>query len=145
VSAKTVLLVDDEQAFLEPLEDALSHEGYRVLKARDVSTALQILQQEQVDLVSIDIMISPGAQLEDTVSSQVAGVYLCERVTKDHPNVNAVCLSVANDADTIRRIKRLGIPFLPKGETPLRTVLNMMRARLTGIAYSTEHNPKRWD
>jgi DNA-binding response OmpR family regulator len=143
VSTKTVLLVDDEQTFLEALEDALSYEGYRVIKARDVSTALEILNQEKVDLVSIDIMISPGAGLEDSVSSQVAGVYLCERVTRDHPNVNAVCLSVANDSDTIRQIKRLGIPFLPKGETPLRTVLNMMRARLTGIAYSTEHNPRR--
>jgi DNA-binding response OmpR family regulator len=145
VNAKTVLLVDDEQMFLEALEDALSYEGYRVLKARDVSTALQILNQEHVDLVSIDIMISPGAQLEESVNSQEAGVYLCERVTREYPDVNAFCLSVANDSETIRRIKRLGIPFLPKGETPLRTVLNMMRARLTGIAYSTERNPKRSD
>jgi CheY-like chemotaxis protein len=140
---KTVLLVDDEQMFLEALEDALSYEGYRVLKARDVSSALEILKQEHVHVVSIDIMISPGTRLEDTVSSQEAGLYLCERVTREYPDVDAFCLSVANDPETIRRIKRLGIPFLPKGETPLRTVLNMMRARLTGIAYSTERNPKR--
>jgi DNA-binding response OmpR family regulator len=143
VSPKTVLLVDDEQMFLEALEDALTYEGYRVLKARDASTALEILRQEHVDVVSIDIMLSPGAQLEGSVNSQEAGVYLCERVTREYPHVDAFCLSVASDTETIRRIKRLGVPFLPKGETPLRTVLNMMRARLTGIAYSTERNPKR--
>jgi DNA-binding response OmpR family regulator len=34
VNPKVVLLVDDEQLFLEALEDALTHEGYHVLKAR---------------------------------------------------------------------------------------------------------------
>jgi CheY-like chemotaxis protein len=143
VSQKTVLLVDDEQSFLEPLADALAHEGYRVLKARDVSTALDLLGREQVDCVSIDIMLSPGTTLEGTVSSQEAGVYLCERVSREYPYLSAFCLSVVNDPDTIHKIKRLGIPFLRKGETPLRTVLNMMRSRLTGIAYSTEPDKSR--
>jgi CheY-like chemotaxis protein len=140
VNQKTILLVDDEQMFLEPLEDALVHEGHRVLKARDVSTALEILEQHHVDLASIDIMLSPGAKLEGKVTSQQAGVYLCERIAREYPHVNAFCLSVVNDPETIRRIKRLGIPFLRKGETPLRTVLNLMRSRLTGIAYSTERD-----
>ena len=30
---KTILLIDDEQGLLEALEDALTHEGHRVLKA----------------------------------------------------------------------------------------------------------------
>ena len=143
MTPKTVLLVDDEQAFLEALEDALRHEGYRVLKARDVSTALDILRREHVDLVSIDIMLSPGAQLEGTLKAQMAGMYLCERVTREYPQIDAFCLSVVTDTATIHRIEELGIRFLRKGETPLRTVLNMMRSRLTGIAYSTQRNAKR--
>ena len=82
---KTVLLVDDEQSFLEGLEDALTHEGFRVLKARDVSTALQILNKEKIDLVAVDIMLSPGARLESTVNAQQAGVYLCSRIHKEFP------------------------------------------------------------
>jgi len=129
-----VLLVDDEQPFLEALEDALLFEKHRVLKARDVSTALDILEHEHVDLVTIDIMLSPGERLETVLKSQEAGVYLCQKVAKDYPNISAFCLSVVNDPQTIRRIKRLGIPFLRKGETPLRTVLSMISVRLAGIS-----------
>ena len=139
---KTVLLVDDEQSYLEPLDDALTHEGYRVLKARDVSTALEILKREHVDLVSIDIMLSPGAGLEGTINAQQAGMYLCERVASEYSHVDAFCLSVVTDTETIMRIQDLGVRFLRKGETPLRTVLRMMRSRLTGIAYSTERDGK---
>jgi hypothetical protein len=84
-------------------------------------------------------MLSPGVGLEGEVDAQRAGIYLCERVAKDYPNVDAFCLSVVTDAGTIRRIQKLGITFLRKGETPLRTVLNLMRSKLTGVAYSTEH------
>ena len=48
------------------------------------------------------------------------------------------CLSVVSDENAIRKIQSFGVKFLRKGETPLRTVLNMMRSRLTGIAYSTD-------
>jgi CheY-like chemotaxis protein len=133
VSQRTVLLVDDEQLFLEALEDALVFEKHRVLKARDVATALEILKKEKVDLITIDVMLSPGPTLESTVSSQLAGVYLCERVANDYPLVSAFCLSVVNDPQTIKRIRRLGIQFLRKGETPLRTILSMINVRLAGI------------
>jgi DNA-binding response OmpR family regulator len=139
VALKTVLLIDDEQAFLEALEDALTYEGYRVIKARDASSALEVLKRERVDLVSVDIMLSPGTQLEGKVSAQEAGVYLCERIVKEYPNIDAFCLSVVTDQSTVLRIKSLGIRFLPKGETPLRTVLDLMRSRLTGEAsYRTD-------
>lgn len=137
---RTVLLVDDEQPFLEALEDALLFDHHRVLKARDVSTALDILKKEAVDLITIDIMLSPGAALESIVSSQQAGLYLCEKVVREYPNVSAFCLSVVNDPTTIRKIRRLNIPFLRKGETPLRTVLSMINVRLAGI----EEPRQRW-
>jgi DNA-binding response OmpR family regulator len=144
VHQKTVLLIDDEQAFLEALEDALTYEGYRVLKARDASSALEILRRDRIDLVSVDIMLSPGAQLEGTVNAQEAGVYLCERIAKEYPNIDAFCLSVVTDQSTIVRIQSLGIRFLRKGETPLRTVLDLMRSRLTGqVSYPTDHNTSR--
>ena len=41
---KTILLIDDEQTFLEPLADALESEGHRVLKARTGHEALEILR-----------------------------------------------------------------------------------------------------
>lgn len=142
MSQRTVLLVDDEQPFLEALEDALVFEKHRVLKARDASTALEILRKEKVDLITIDVMLTPGPALEKTVRSQLAGVYLCEKVIEDYPLVSAFCLSVANDPETIKKIRRLGIPFLRKGETPLRTVLSMINVRLAGIEDSQRYKPE---
>jgi len=130
VAPKTILLVDDEQMFLEALEDALTFEGYRVLKARDVATALNTLRANQVDLITIDIMLSPGKGLEGVIESQNAWYHLCRQVAKRYPALPAYCLSVVNDPATIDKIRALGIGFLRKGETPLRTVLSIINSRL---------------
>ena len=140
--AKTILLVDDEQSFLEPLADALEYEGFRVLKARAVDQALQILEKEPLDLITIDIMIDPGKSLADKMESQSAGLFLCETVSQKYPKLDAFSISVVNDPKIIRKIESLGIRFIRKGETPLRTVLNLLRSKLTGIAYSTENDHK---
>jgi len=140
VLKKTVLLVDDEQGFLEPLADALDFEGYRVLKARSAEEALRTLERETVDLITIDVMLSPGPSLERSTDSQSAGVFLCEHIRANYPSLNAFCISVVSDEAVIRKIESLRIRFLRKGETPLRTVLNMIRSKLTGVAYSTERD-----
>lgn len=145
LQTKTALLIDDEQGFLEPLADALEFEGVHVLKARTAEQALQLLKQEHVDLVTIDIMLDPGQSLGDRVDSHSTGLFLCHEIRKKYPQLDAFCISVVTDIGTIREIESLGIRFLRKGETPLRTVLNMLRSRLTGIAYSTERHQKGRD
>lgn len=138
MSQKTVLLVDDEQGFLEALADALEHEGYRVLKATTAEAALLVLRRERVDLVTVDVMLPPGTGLENQTTSQNAGLWLCEKITQQYPNLDVFCLTVVSDQNIIRKIQSFGVRFLRKGETPLRTVLSMIRSRLTGIAYSTD-------
>jgi DNA-binding NarL/FixJ family response regulator len=142
---KTALLIDDEQGFLEPLADALEFEGVRVLKARSAEEGLRLLDQEHVDLVTIDIMLDPGPALGGRVDSHSAGLFLCREIRKKYPHLDAFCISVVSDASVIREIESLGIRFLRKGETPLRTVLNMLRSRLTGTAYSTQRDGKGRD
>mgnify|MGYP003393858547 CR=1 FL=1 len=147
MSQKTVLLIDDEQGLLAPLEDALLHEGHRVLKAFTGEEALAILSSERVDLATVDVMLPPGPTLEAKTTSQRTGLYLCQQIVKKYPKLDLFCLSVVNDPDLIKEIQSLGVRFLRKGETPLRTILNMIRSRLTGIAYSTERDGERhkWD
>jgi two-component system nitrogen regulation response regulator NtrX len=143
---KTVLLIDDEQAFLEPLADALESEGIRVLKARTAEEGLGVLEREKVDLVTIDIMLDPGEELGGSVDSHDTGLFLCQEIRKRYPSLDAFCISVVSEIGTIRKIESLRIRFLRKGETPLRTVLNMIRSRLTGIAYETDRDRRggRW-
>jgi DNA-binding NarL/FixJ family response regulator len=142
---KTALLIDDEQGFLEPLADALEFEGIRVLKARTAEQALQLLEREHVDLVTIDIMLDPGQELGGRVDSHSTGLFLCHEIRKKYPQLHAFCISVVSDVAVIRQIESLGIRFLRKGETPLRTVLSMLRSRLTGTAYSTRREGKERD
>lgn len=144
--AKKVLLVDDEWGYIEALEDALISEGYEVFKAATGEEAISILENQRIDLTSIDVMLPPGASLETRTTSQETGLYLAEFINRSFPKMDLFCISVVNDPEKIRKIQSMGARFLRKGETPLRTVLNMMRSRLTGIAYSTERdgNKYRW-
>jgi DNA-binding response OmpR family regulator len=144
MGAKTVLLIDDEQGYLEPLSDALTSLGVRVLIARTASAGLQVLDKEHVDLVTVDIMMDPGPELADKVDSHSAGVFVCREIRRLHPDVSVFCLSVVNDSDTIRQIRDMGVWFLRKGETPLKTVLDRLRSSLTGVAFSTDERDLRF-
>jgi CheY-like chemotaxis protein len=135
VSQKTILLVDDEQWFLEALADALEHEGHRVLKARSVSQALELLGSEPVDLITIDIMLDPGAAHEAQVGSQDAGLFLCREVRRKFPTMAALSISVVSDMQTIRTIEAMRIKFVRKGETPLNTVLRIINSKLVGTTF----------
>lgn len=136
--SKTVLLIDDDQWFLEPLVDALSYEGFRVLTARTAQEALACLARESVDLVTVDMMLDPGESLREHVKSQTTGIYLCRQIKALYPRLDIFCVSVVSDPETIAPIRQLGIRVLTKGETSLRTVLNLLRSKLTGISYSSE-------
>lgn len=137
MAKKNVLLVDDDGWFLEPLVDGLSYEGFGVETAGTVQDCLDLLSKAKFDLVTVDIMLDPGDSLKDTISTQTAGVFLCGEIKRLYPRLDVICISVVSDPDTIKPIKELGIKVLKKGETPLRTVLDSIRSKLTGIVYTT--------
>ncbi|MGE9313758.1 response regulator [Niabella sp. CJ426] len=68
----TVLLVDDEEDFIELLSDTLE-DKYKILTANDAETALSILEQSNVSLVISDVMMSGinGFELCDTIKSDI--------------------------------------------------------------------------
>lgn len=143
---KTILLIDDEQVFLEPLADALESQGHRILKARDAKTALDLLASNRVDLVTIDIMLDPGGFEEGRIKSTETGLYLCKEIRRRYPLLDAFCISVHSDTEIMKQVQPLRMRFLSKGETPLRTVLNMINSRLTGVAYSSDREGRKlWD
>jgi CheY-like chemotaxis protein len=51
---KTILIVDDEFAFVENLTELLQDEGYRVVSAANGKDGLERLQKEMPDLVLTD-------------------------------------------------------------------------------------------
>jgi DNA-binding response OmpR family regulator len=56
---KTVLLVDDEPALLDLLEDYLRDEGFSVVRAADGPSAIALFEQHLPDLVVLDVNL-PG-------------------------------------------------------------------------------------
>ncbi len=56
----TVLVVEDEDTFVDALTVGLEREGFRVQVARDGAEALEIFDAVQPDLVLLDVMLPEG-------------------------------------------------------------------------------------
>jgi len=56
---KKVLIIDDEEDFIELYRERLEHAGYEVLGAYDGETGMEKMRREPVDIVLLDIML-PG-------------------------------------------------------------------------------------
>ena len=63
-----ILVVDDEKEIADLIEIYLVSDGYKVYKANNAMTGLEILEQEEIHLVLLDIMM-PGMD----------GLTLCRR------------------------------------------------------------------
>ena len=85
---KRILVVDDERAITDVLEDFLSWEGYEVLTARSGSMALEQLPEALPDLILCDIMM-PG----------MGGVELCRILQTDvtYREIPFVLMSAAGE------------------------------------------------
>jgi DNA-binding NtrC family response regulator len=58
--SRTVLLVDDDQSFRRVMQYQLREDGYRVLAAADLASALQHFQAEAIDVVVTDVKMPGG-------------------------------------------------------------------------------------
>jgi two-component system response regulator RegX3 len=57
MSEISVLIVEDEESFIEALESGLSREGFKVTVARDGAEALEIFEGVALDLILLDVML----------------------------------------------------------------------------------------
>ena len=63
---KTILIVDDDEYINNLLLEALTKEGYNVLRAFSGSEALMVLQNNTPDLILLDLML-PGVSGEEVI------------------------------------------------------------------------------
>ena len=71
MSETTILVVEDEDSFIEALTVGLSREGFRVRVARDGSEALEMFDVVHPDLVLLDVMLP-----------KVSGVDVCRELRR---------------------------------------------------------------
>lgn len=111
MTAKTVLVVDDEESILELVELHLRKEGLGVYTAGSGEEALQVLRTHQVDLVILDLML-PG----------INGLEVCRRMKASEASarIPVLMLSARSDETDIVVGLELGAddyvtkPFVPK-------------------------------
>ena len=83
--AASILVVDDEESFLDPLELALRREGFDVYLARDGQEAL-----EQFDAVGPDVI------LLDVMLPRLSGIDVC-RALRKHSTVPIIMVSAKGE------------------------------------------------
>ena len=127
----TVLLVDDEPGFIEALVVALESRGLTCFSSRNMTDGIKILERTPVNVLVTDIMM-PGGSGFPAVDAAEAGFHLIDYVQGHWPGIPIVCLSVIGDQARIRLLKRRGIRYLRKGETPLSTALEVIVSVASG-------------
>lgn len=128
---KTILFVDDEPWLQEALIESLLADGFDCISTSDMTEAWGYLKQGEVSVLVSDIMMPPGDSFSD-VDSSGAGFSLVDKVCEEYPNVSIICLSVIGDQKLINILKKKGVLYLRKGETPLETAVNLIKSRATG-------------
>ncbi len=147
MNRKTVLFADDEQSYLEPLKIKIEALGYRVLTAVSVAESLKLLKSNMVDVLVLDIMMDPGEGLRGKIDVSLAGLQALDLVKEVSPKTQIVCLSVLEDTEAIKEIKKRGILFLRKGETSLRTTAARIESKITGLTKDSDlrGRGRRWE
>jgi two-component system response regulator RegX3 len=70
-STQTVLVVEDEESYVDVLQIGLKKEGFRVEVARDGAQALEVFELVRPDLVLLDVMLP-----------RVSGIDVCRQLRK---------------------------------------------------------------
>jgi CheY-like chemotaxis protein len=87
--AKSILVVDDEQHFLELLIRILGKRGFKVHTASSGPEALNLLEQKSFDLALLDIRMGP-----------MSGIQLLDKIKKRQPDVKAVMMTAYPTSET---------------------------------------------
>ncbi len=107
---ETVLLAEDDPSVREVTVAILAHKGYRVLRAPDGQTALELARSHggEIPLLVTDI-IMPG----------MTGRELAEALARERPGVRTLYISGYTDDAVVRHgVLEFGTPYLQKPFTP---------------------------
>ena len=103
-TSQTILVVDDDESILHVLEARLEAAGFSALLAREASSALQLLQQHEVDLVISDVKMPgmDGKQLLREIQSRWTGLPVI------------VLTAYASVPDAVQAVKQGAVNYVEK-------------------------------
>lgn len=86
----TVLVVEDEESFIEALTVGLGREGFRVQVARDGADALEMFDAVRPDLVLLDVMLP-----------RISGIDVCRQLRKRSQVPIIMVTAKGSEIDTV--------------------------------------------
>jgi CheY-like chemotaxis protein len=129
----TILFVDDEPVSTEPLRLLLSAKGFDCVSLTDMSAAMEFLREWEVSVLVSDIMMPSGEEFPEIDSSET-GFHFVSMVREQFPEIRIICLSVIGDQTRIEKLRKRGVLYLRKGETPLSTAARLIESKATGVS-----------
>ena len=99
-----ILVVDDDEAAREVLQEALRRDGYDVDAAESAEEALALLESRQFDLVVTDVHMSG-----------LTGIDLTARISETYPSTVVIVVTAFGSSDiTIRAVRSGAFDFITK-------------------------------
>lgn len=99
-----ILIVDDEQRYVEEIEEFLKNRKFKVVGANHPDVALKIIRSTNVDIAILDIRL-PG----------MSGLDLLLEIKKIRPQTEVIMISGHGDMNTVIEAMRKGaIDYFPK-------------------------------
>lgn len=127
-----VLLVEDEESFIDALTIGLANEGFKVVVARDGAEALTLFDATKPDLILLDLMLP-----------KVSGIDVCRSI-RAHSNVPIIMVTAkGTEIDTVVALEIGADDYVTKPYR-LRELVARMRAvlrRAPGSAGGTGVGP----
>ena len=114
----TILVVEDEEAFVEALTVGLKREGFRVQVARDGAEALVMFDAFEPDLVLLDVMLP-----------KISGIDVCREIRKKSKVPIIMVTAKAAEIDTVVGLEVGADDYVTKPYR-LRELVARMRAVL---------------
>lgn len=122
----TILVVEDEEAYRNPLEYSLKREGYDVIGVADGDQALSVVKTNHIDLILLDLML-PG----------IPGTEVCRQVRESYDTPIIMVTAKDDVVDVVIGLELGADDYVTK---PYR--FRELLARITAVLRRTQEIPE---
>lgn len=115
----TVLLLEDDQDLIKPVQLKLEREGFTVLVAEDGKTGFDLVKNNQVDCIILDV-----------VMPRTDGVWFLEKLRNDSQKSKIPVIVFTNlaEGEKVAKVIALGAyRLLVKADTSMEVLLNTVK------------------
>ena len=127
-----VMIVDDEEAIADLVENYLESEGYEVRKFYNASDALSCVAEEEISLAILDVMLP-----------DMDGFMLCQHIRKEHFFPIIMLTARVEDMDKITGLTLGADDYITKPFNPLELITRVKSQLRRYMRYNTADAPEK--